>query len=204
LRLFAAELLSFGSTESASATFAVPATIAGRQSSEIDMTRSTLVLVCSSLVLVGGQVSAAPAGLSSAEETAAFAAAGFTRKGQEWRSACAMDDPGSPSYTPGAVDQVRDLNGDGRADVVIVEGGTFCYGMAGQGFSILAGEADGGWRPVTAAIGFPNFLKAKGVDGWPDIQVGGPGFCFPVLRWDGSSYALNRHQYQGKPCRPGR
>ena len=38
------------------------------------------------------------------------------------------------------------------------------------------------------------------MDGWPDIQVGGPGFCFPVLRWNGKEYILNRHEYEGKPC----
>ena len=38
--------------------------------------------------------------------------------------------------------------------------------------------------------------------GWPDIQMGGPGFCFPVWRWNGSAYALNRFEYEGKRCKP--
>jgi hypothetical protein len=47
-------------------------------------------------------------------------------------------------------------------------------------------------------------LKTKGKDGWPDISVGGPGFCFPVQRWNGKAYELNRCEYEGKRCKPPR
>jgi len=33
-------------------------------------------------------------------------------------------------------------------------------------------------------------LPTKGADGWPDISVGGPWFCFPVERWSSNEYAL--------------
>jgi hypothetical protein len=42
---------------------------------------------------------ASPAQLSSADETAAFEAAGYKLNGKQWHSSC--DDPGTPSYTPG-------------------------------------------------------------------------------------------------------
>ena len=48
----------------------------------------------------------------------------------------------------------------------------------------------------------PEFLETTGKDGWPDISVGGPGFCFPVERWNGSEYVLHRHEYEGKACKP--
>ena len=32
-------------------------------------------------------------------------------------------------------------------------------------------------------------------------QMGGPGFCFPVWRWNGKAYALNRFEYEGKRCK---
>lgn len=41
-------------------------------------------------------------------------------------------------------------------------------------------------------------------DGWPDISVGGPGFCFPVERWNGKEYKLHRFEYEGKRCKPPR
>ena len=50
----------------------------------------------------------------------------------------------------------------------------------------------------------PDFLATKGVGGWPDIEMGGPGFCFPVWRWNGKAYALNRFEYEGKRCKPER
>jgi hypothetical protein len=28
--------------------------------------------------------------------------------------------------------------------------------------------------------------------GYPDLLIGGPGFEFPVWRWDGNAYAYNR------------
>lgn len=141
----------------------------------------------------------APPALSSAEQAAAFKAAGFSQRGGHWRSGC--DDPGTPSYTPGQIAQVRDLNGDGRPEAVITEGGTYCYGMSGSGFSLVSQQADGSWRLMTSAIGLPDFLASRGAGGWPDIQVGGPGFCFPVMRWDGKAYALHRHEYEGKRCK---
>lgn len=140
--------------------------------------------------------------LSGADEAAAFKAAGFKRHGKQWRSNCG--DPGTASYTPGQIEQVADLNGDGFADVVISEGGTYCYGHTGTGFWLLAGQAGGHWQLLTHSTGIPGFLKTKGAQGWPDISVGGPGFCFPVERWNGSEYKLQRWEYEGKACKPPR
>ena len=52
--------------------------------------------------------------------------------------------------------------------------------------------------------GLPQFLKTQGAQGWPDISVGGPGFCFPVQRWNGREYKLQRWEYEGKACKPPR
>jgi hypothetical protein len=99
---------------------------------------------------------------------------------------------------------VRDLNGDGRREAVVTEGGTFCYGHAGMGYQLLSQQADGRWRVMTGGSGIPQFLKTRGAGGWPDISVGGPGFCFPVERWNGKMYELNRFEYEGKRCKPQR
>ena len=48
----------------------------------------------------------------------------------------------------------------------------------------------------------PEFLATKGVGGWPDLSLGGPGFCFAVMRWNGRAYVFNRNEYEGKRCRP--
>ena len=137
-------------------------------------------------------------GLSAADRAAAFKASGAIRRGGEWVSC--PDDPHGGEATLG---EVRDLNGDGRPEVVIEGHGTFCYGSAEAGYTLLSRQADGGWKLMDANNGIPEFLQTRGKDGWPDISVGGPGFCFPVLRWNGSEYAVHRHEYEGKACRPG-
>lgn len=144
---------------------------------------------------------AAPPTLSAADETAAFRAGGFTRVGQQWQ---ACGDPGTASYSPGAIETVADLNGDGRAEAVVTEGSVYCFGMTGQGYTIVSKQADGTWKRITGGTGMIAVLATKGADGWPDIEIGGPGFCFPVERWNGREYVFHRHQYEGKACRPPR
>jgi hypothetical protein len=140
---------------------------------------------------------AAAASLSPADEAAAFKAAGFKQQGKQWR---ACDDP-TASYTPGALQEVRDLDGDGRPEAIIVEGGTFCYGNTGAGYSLVSQQANGRWKLITSGTGILTVLATKGAGGWPDLEIGGPGFCFPVERWNGREYVLHRREYEGKPCR---
>jgi hypothetical protein len=132
-------------------------------------------------------------------DAAIYRAAGFTKRGNQWRSDC--DDPDTLSYSPGTIESRSDLNGDGRPEAVVTEGGTYCYGNTGTGFWLVSQQADGSWKLMTSSHGIPQFLKTKGVDGWPDIQIGGPGFCFPVSRWNGKAYVSHRREYEGKPCK---
>ncbi len=148
-------------------------------------------------LLPPGNAYAKPA-LSRADETAAFLAAGFHKTAGQWRS---CDDPGTPSYSPGALEPAGDLNGDGLPEALVTEGGTFCYGNTGTAFSLVSKQPGGGWKLMVAETGIASFLATKGVGRRPDIEVGGPGFCFPVLRWNGKRYALNRREYDGKPCK---
>jgi len=145
---------------------------------------------------------ASVATLQAADEAAAFKAAGFTKRGGAWRSGC--NDPGTASYSPGSIAKVADVNGDGLPEVVLTEGGTFCYGHTGQGFWLVSKLANGSWKVMSSGTGIPEFLKTQGVGGWPDISVGGPGFCFPVERWNGKEYKLQRWEYEGKACKPPR
>jgi hypothetical protein len=149
------------------------------------------------LLLFSAQATSAP----PAEQAAIFKAAGFTRQGTTWKSGN-CDGAESASYSPGAVETFRDLNGDGRPDAIVVEGGAVCYGMTGMHFWLLSKQANGSWKRIYDETAMPEFLKTKGVDGWPDIQMGGPGFCFLIVRWNGKAYVKNRFEYEGKPCKP--
>lgn len=136
--------------------------------------------------------------LSPTDEAAAFRSAGYKLEGRQWRR---CDDPGTPSYAPGSIQAVRDLNHDGRLEVMLSEGSAYCYGNTGTRFNVLSKQANGGWKLMIDATGMPRFLGTKGVGGWPDIEIGGPGFCFAVVRWNGHKYTLQRREYEGKPCR---
>jgi len=160
------------------------------------MTRYALL----SLIMVATPATAQVT-LSPADQTAAFKAAGFKKHGTAWRG---CDDPGTASYTPGAIETVRDLNGDGRPEAVITEGSIACFGGDEMGYTLVSKQADQSWKSITAGAGVLTILSTKGVGGWPDLEIGGQGFCFPVQRWNGKAYVLQRHQYEGKTCRPAR
>ena len=135
------------------------------------------------------------------EQTAIFIAAGFKKRGAAWKSGnCEGSE--SESYSPGNIQEYRDINGDGRPDAVVTEGGAICYGMTGTHFWLVSKQAAGHWKLMHDETAMPDFMATKGAGGWPDIQMGGPGFCFPVWRWNGTAYKLNRFEYEGKRCRP--
>lgn len=153
------------------------------------------------LLATAAPITAAPPALASADQAAAFRAAGFKRVGNRWQG---CGDPGTASYMPGAIEQVADLNGDGRPEAVITESSSYCFGMTGMGYTLVSKQADGRWKLIAGGPGVLTVLGKKGVGGWPDLEIGGPGFCFPVERWNGREYVLHRHQYQGKACKPSR
>ena len=146
-----------------------------------------------------------PLTLTPADEAAAFRAAGFKRVGGQWQ---ACGDPGTASYSPGAVESAADLNGDGRPEAIVTEGSVFCFGNTGQGYAVVSKQTDGSWKLVTQGTGMVNVLATPAkvlaaTGGWPDLEIGGPGFCFPVERWNGREYSLHRHEYEGKACKAG-
>ena len=161
---------------------------------------ASLVLLAAAATAIAAEPNAQEDIALTAKQTSdAFAAAGFRKQKDGWH---ACDDPGTASYTPGAIEQIADLNGDGLPEAVISEGSGYCFGAAGQGYYLVSAQKDGSWKLMDFGEGMPRFLSTKGTDGWPDLEVGGPGFCFAVLRWDGQQYVQNRYQYEGKACLP--
>jgi hypothetical protein len=134
--------------------------------------------------------SVGPAG--PADREAAFRAAGFP--------AVRGKHPACDKSQEAAI-EIRDLNGDGRPDAVVSDFGLECYGSTEQGFVIVTKEASGAWKKFYASPGIPTFQATRGVGGWPDIENGGPGFCFPIQRWNGSDYVNVRWKaYQPGAC----
>jgi hypothetical protein len=136
-----------------------------------------------------------PAALTPAQRAAIFKAAGATRKGAKW--IICTDEPNPEGVS---VDSIQDLNGDGRAEAVVIEGGSFCYGNTGAYFALVGQQADGSWKQIEADTGIATFLKTRTL-GWPDLEIGGPGFCFPVSRWNGKAYVQHHfNEYMKGIC----
>ena len=140
--------------------------------------------------------------LSKADRVAVFKAAGAVQRKGKWIICAPPADSGAPESAGATIETVLDLNDDGRPEALVTDSGTYCYGRDEAGFQLLSKQANGSWRVITGDNGIAEFLKTKGVGGWTDISVGGPGFCFPVQRWNGKSYEVHRFEYQGKRCKP--
>ena len=140
-------------------------------------------------LLLGAAILVTP---SPADRALIFESAGFTSATGEYL----MCDEETPL---GLV--VRDFNGDGRLDAIVTDGGSSCYGNAGNGFTLLTHTSMRKWTRLFSSEGTPTFLKSR-ANGWPDLEIGGPGECFQVLRWNGKTFADHRHHYEGKPCKP--
>ncbi|WP_431282433.1 hypothetical protein ACQW02_23985 [Humitalea sp. 24SJ18S-53] len=141
-----------------------------------------LTLALATAPAAQAQPAAAP---SAAEQATILRAAGFVQRGGAW---VGCEGQSRASIEPG---DVRDINGDGLPEAFVTDGGTACYGMTGQGFVLLTRGQNGQWRKVFESPGIPTVMTTS-ANGWPDLQVGGPGFCHPVYRWNGRTYQQNR------------
>lgn len=131
------------------------------------------------------------AALTASDRAAIMQTAGYTETMDGWRN-CDGD-------ASGEITEVRDLNGDGRAEVIVTSDGIVCHGMTGQGFQLLT-PTGSGWRMLVDMTGIPIFYPREGI-AWPDIEIGGPGTsCFPFLRWNGHGYAPGGRSLEGRIC----
>lgn len=96
---------------------------------------------------------------------------------------------------------VKDINGDNTPEVLITDSNVFKYGATGTGFSLLSQNKSGYQVLIGEMAGIYQPLSTRGKNGYPDVMVGGRGFCFGVWRYDGKQYTLNRHAtFDGKVC----
>jgi len=143
--------------------------------------------------------------LGAAERDAIIAAAGYQKRNGRWDASEGPGDAPEDRCPVTIEDQaldgpaIRDLNGDGRPEVIVTASGLACFGMAGQGFAIVTPEGTG-WRAVINTGGIPAFRHRAGA-AWPDIVIGGPGTCFGKMRWNGREYVAAGHDDgEGHPC----
>lgn len=126
--------------------------------------------------------------LSPEDRAAVFAAAGFTQRGDQY---VRCDDTVTASAMTGFI-ELSDLNGDDSPEAWVRESSTFCYGATAEAFVLLTRNGDGAWIKLIDEIGVGLPLETSS-NGWPDIEVGGPGAGpFPVYRFDGTTYLLQQ------------
>lgn len=93
--------------------------------------------------------------------------------------------PGCGPIDP--VPDVLDLNGDGEYEAFVRWGNTCTSGMAGSTLSLFIKGPTGEYQHE---LGFPagGYRALTTGDGYPDLEIGLPGFCFPVWSWSGATY----------------
>ena len=91
----------------------------------------------------------------------------------------------------------EDLNGDGAPEIFAIYGNTCMSGGTGSNIALVRRGANGRFG---THLGFPaagyRILGTKS-RGFPDLQIGGMGFCEAVWRWDGAAYQHLRNQPTG-------
>ncbi len=91
-----------------------------------------------------------------------------------------------------------DIDHDKNEDLFVITYSMFLYGNTGQGFNLLMKNENGKYHSVLSLPGIPGLIYKQG-NIMPDIQVGGPGFDFPIYSWKNNSYQLDRgYQLTGK------
>lgn len=83
---------------------------------------------------------------------------------------------------------VVDLNSDGVEEIILQWGNSFWSGYAGTSCTLLVKNVKTG--NYDSNLGFPGvveILKTR-TNGYRDLLIGGPGFEFPVYKWNGKSY----------------
>jgi hypothetical protein len=120
--------------------------------------------------------------LSKADREAALKAAGFSFRGTQAINEC--DEVADIKLT------AIDLNGDGRLEVFVQDSSGMCYGVAGGSLILLIKDSKGNWKKnFDFPAGGYKLLSTKH-KGYLDIEIGVPGPCCPIWRWNGKEYEL--------------
>jgi hypothetical protein len=103
-----------------------------------------------------------------------------------------ITDDASADYPFDASVYTTDLNKDGKEEVFILFGNSFTSGMTGSSIIVFITDKNGIYQ---MNLGFPGTLPdalSTANLGYPDLLIGGPGFEFPVWRWNGKAYDFSK------------
>jgi hypothetical protein len=103
-----------------------------------------------------------------------------------------ITDAEAADYPFDALVYPTDLNKDGKEEVFVAYGNSYTSGATGQSIVLFIKDASGSYR---SQLGFPGTVPdalPTTANKYPDLIIGGPGFEFPVLRWNGKEYVHHR------------
>lgn len=98
-------------------------------------------------------------------------------------------DTESKDYPFGALVMPTDLNNDKKEEIFIHFGNSYTSGNTGSSITLFIKNTAGTYE---MNLGFPGVIPdvlTTMSKSYPDLLVGGPGFEFPVFRWNGKVYA---------------
>lgn len=101
-------------------------------------------------------------------------------------------DKDSKDYPFAALVLPTDMNNDGKEEIFVLFGNSFTSGNTGSSIILYIKNAAGVYAPQLGFPGMPPDVLSTSNLGYPDLLVGGPGFEFPVFRWNGKAY--NNHR----------
>ena len=82
-----------------------------------------------------------------------------------------------------------DMNKDGKEELFILYGNAFTSGNTGSSVFLLIKNLHGRFQNNLGFPGIPQILPETN-KGYHDLLIGGPGFEFPVWRWNGKEYTI--------------
>lgn len=97
-----------------------------------------------------------------------------------------------------------DVNGDGVPELEVAStpdelknGSAFCYARSSQDIYLLRQDGRGGWIKELGFDAATFEYHSRGQGKYDDIEMTGPGFCFPIWRFDRGEYRI------WKTCKDG-
>lgn len=124
--------------------------------------------------------------LTSADKKAISGKLGFVLSGD--KNQPFAQDKDSREFPFQAFVYPTDMNKDGKEEIFILFGNSYTSGSAGSSIVVFIKSATGVYEPN---LGFPGTLPemlSTTSQGYSDLLIGGPGFDFPVWRWNGKMY----------------
>lgn len=85
-----------------------------------------------------------------------------------------------------------DLNKDGAEEVFVIMDGLL-FGNTGQGVALFMKNSAGMYEQQDEVAGGIAVVLDTQSNGYPELVIAGPGFEFPLYRWNGKSYTYVRN-----------